>query len=65
MMKKIIYGLAIAAVTLTSCSDFLDKEPSNKLDADKFVIQFASNRSYFCFTVEDVELVAHLEAADW
>lgn len=36
MMKKIIYGLAIAAVTLTSCSDFLDKEPSNKLDADKF-----------------------------
>lgn len=32
-MKKIIYGLALAAVTLASCSDFLDKEPSNKLDA--------------------------------
>ena len=25
-MKKIIYGLALAAVTLASCSDFLDKE---------------------------------------
>ena len=35
-MKKIIYGLALAAVTLASCSDFLDKEPSNKLDASKF-----------------------------
>ena len=35
-MKKIIYGLALAAVTLASCSDFLDKEPSNKLDAGKF-----------------------------
>lgn len=35
-MKKIIYGLAIAVVTFASCSDFLDKEPSNKLDADKF-----------------------------
>lgn len=35
-MKKIIFGLAIAAVTLSSCSDYLDKEPSNKLDANKF-----------------------------
>lgn len=35
-MKKIIYGLALATVTLASCSDFLDKEPSNKLDASKF-----------------------------
>lgn len=35
-MKKIIYALALAVVTLASCSDFLDKEPSNKLDANKF-----------------------------
>lgn len=35
-MKNIIFALAIGAATLASCSDYLDKEPSNKLDAEKF-----------------------------
>lgn len=45
-MKKIIYGLALAVMALESCSDFLDKEPSNKLDANKFFANEAELQLY-------------------
>lgn len=35
-MKKIIFALAVASLAIVSCDDYLDKTPSNKLDADKF-----------------------------
>ena len=38
-MKKIIYGLAALAVaaTLSSCQDFLDKSPYDRVDPDTAV----------------------------
>ena len=35
-MKKIIFGLAVAALALSSCSDLLDKEPVNKIGSREF-----------------------------
>ncbi len=36
-----------------------------ELDTDKLVVQFTSNRSYFCFTVEDMEVITVLNTTDW
>lgn len=35
-MKSTIFGLALAAITLTSCNDMLEKEPLNKIDSREF-----------------------------
>lgn len=35
-MRKSLLGLVLAALTLSSCSDLLDKEPLNKIDSREF-----------------------------
>ena len=54
-MKKIYICLALAALALGSCDDFLDKTPVSKIDSEKFFenekqLQIYANGLYFDFT---------------
>ncbi len=60
-MKKIYICLALAALALGSCDDFLDKTPVSKIDSEKFFenekqLQIYANGLYFDFTPSATDL---------
>ena len=60
-MKKIYICLALAALALGSCDDFLDKSPISKIDSEKYFknekqLQIYANGLYFDFTPDTYSL---------
>lgn len=60
-MKKIYICLALAALALGSCDDFLDKTPISKIDSEKYFknekqLQIYANGLYFDFTPDAYSL---------